>query len=300
MGAFGEEHQDGRESIDHQIACEPTGISLKTQEVNSTKVRTFESISTGFEPCATKFMHSSLHFGPVTNELSKGQKCISMHLLENLDITSKLVAENVTSQNQLEAIKISNNKTRIVDWYIFFGFIIGLIPAFVLITVEMMLIDYFGIISKEFAETPAKNILLVGILNLVCFTASVLLTVKLFQKLGYRHRERIVRKRFEKSYGQIKALNDSIDRSYNECEKITVLPKKYWNIQSIKKLKEYIQNKRADSLKEALNLFEDELIKMQQMQLLNGISNLQNQMVQAQWQTNRQIAWQTFLISMKR
>lgn len=223
-----------------------------------------------------------------------------MHLLENLDITSKLVAENVTSQNQLEAIKISNNKTRIVDWYIFFGFIIGLIPAFVLITVEMMLIDYFGIISKEFAETPAKNILLVGILNLVCFTASVLLTVKLFQKLGYRHRERIVRKRFEKSYGQIKALNDSIDRSYNECEKITVLPKKYWNIQSIKKLKEYIQNKRADSLKEALNLFEDELIKMQQMQLLNGISNLQNQMVQAQWQTNRQIAWQTFLISMKR
>ncbi len=223
-----------------------------------------------------------------------------MKLLENLELTGKLIAENIAAQNQLETIKIANNKTRIVDWYIALGFIVGMILAFILLMGEMLLIQLFGTDSKTGTENLVQNTLFIGLINVVTITGSIFFMVKLFQKIGSRHREKVVRRRFEKSYAQIEALNNSINRSFNQCEQITLLPKKYWNIQCVKKLKEYIENKRADTLKEALNLFEDELIKKQQMQVLNGISILQNQMVQAQMQTNREIAWQSFLISMKR
>jgi len=103
----------------------------------------------------------------------------------------------------------------------------------------------------------------------------------------------------KKEKNEIDEINSIILATFEEVENISVLPEKYRNIQSIEKIQEYITNKRADSLKEALNLYEDEKMKSQQTRALNRISQQQTALIQIQQATNRQLIWQTLIIAKK-
>lgn len=65
----------------------------------------------------------------------------------------------------------------------------------------------------------------------------------------------------------LKELSEKIDPIH--------IPKGYINIYALTKLESYILNKRADNLKEALNLFEQEKRHDQQMQEINTVQQLQ-------------------------
>lgn len=53
------------------------------------------------------------------------------------------------------------------------------------------------------------------------------------------------------------------------------IPRTYINDYALSKLKSYFSNRRADTLKEALNLFEDEMRHNQQMREINTVRELQ-------------------------
>ncbi|MFA9559295.1 hypothetical protein ACERII_18445 [Evansella sp. AB-rgal1] len=66
---------------------------------------------------------------------------------------------------------------------------------------------------------------------------------------------------------QMKNIEDSVNPVF--------IPKVYMNQYALNKLEEYLVNKRADNLKEALNLFEQEKLHNEQMKQLNIIQHIQ-------------------------
>jgi hypothetical protein len=66
---------------------------------------------------------------------------------------------------------------------------------------------------------------------------------------------------------QTKLLNllDEMNKLVQQLDDFTVLPPKYRTMHAVDAIEDYILNKRIDTLKEGLNLYEDELYKMQQM-----------------------------------
>lgn len=55
----------------------------------------------------------------------------------------------------------------------------------------------------------------------------------------------------------------------NQLEKFTILPSKYWTLHAVDTIGNYILDKRIDTLKEGINLYEDELFKAQQLKNQN-------------------------------
>ncbi|MFC0513113.1 hypothetical protein ACFFGT_02840 [Mucilaginibacter angelicae] len=72
-----------------------------------------------------------------------------------------------------------------------------------------------------------------------------------------------------KSKPEIFRLTEEMNQLVNQLEEFTVLPPKYRTIHAVDTIGGYILDKRIDSLKEGLNLYEDELFKMQQLKNQN-------------------------------
>lgn len=106
---------------------------------------------------------------------------------------------------------------------------------------------------------------------------------------GKNLEKKVIKKRFEKQEKEINELNLEIKKTYTECSEVSILPEKYWDTQIVEKLTSYFKDERADSLKEALNLYEDDLLKIQQMNLLNEVSQSQKNIIRAQKITNTQL-----------
>jgi len=174
--------------------------------------------------------------------------------------------------------ELAKNNTEV--WYTLLGVIIGISALVVSSTSLQKLKNY----------EPIFILIPIGL---------VVLSIVLFRRLGKVKEKSLIRKRFETRKNEIDEINSIILATFEEVENISVLPEKYRNIQSIEKIQEYITNKRADSLKEALNLYEDEKMKSQQTRALNRISQQQTALIQIQQATNRQLIWQTLIIAKK-
>ena len=78
-------------------------------------------------------------------------------------------------------------------------------------------------------------------------------------------------KRNKERINEIKSSLGELNKNVNPVH----LPKVYINKYALSKLETYLINKRADTLKEALNLFEQERRHDQQMQEINAVQQLQ-------------------------
>jgi hypothetical protein len=211
-----------------------------------------------------------------------------MEIIANLEQTKELIKTNLAANEKLTVIKRKLNKSSIESFYMILGVVLGLLS---MVTVN-------ALVQVFVVRIFLTNHLLIGMLLATGLgVGSLIWMIFMFKKIGFKQREKLVEKRFNKMKNEIELINEEISKTYSDCDTITILPPKYRNLHAVDKIKEYVQNKRADSLKEAINLYEDELLKMQQMRMLSSISQLQNQMVQAQHRTNNQLAWQSFLIS---
>lgn len=97
---------------------------------------------------------------------------------------------------------------------------------------------------------------------------------------------------------EIIRLSEKMDVIADRLDAYTVLPSKYRTLHAVNAIGGYFVNERAHSLKEAINLYEQELfynqqLGNQQMQMQqNGQIIQQNQqMIQAQRRTNRLLYW---------
>jgi hypothetical protein len=72
----------------------------------------------------------------------------------------------------------------------------------------------------------------------------------------------------------IKSIEEEVLLNYKILENNSELPKAYWNSYAVNKLIEYFINKRADNIKEALNLLELDYKHKEKMEMLEEI-NLQ-------------------------
>jgi hypothetical protein len=68
---------------------------------------------------------------------------------------------------------------------------------------------------------------------------------------------------------EILKLTDEMNQLVNKLDTFTILPPKYRTLHAVDAIGNYILDKRIDSLKEGLNLYEDELFKMQQLKNQN-------------------------------
>lgn len=62
----------------------------------------------------------------------------------------------------------------------------------------------------------------------------------------------------KKYHNRLIEIENKVEQNINMLQKDSILPKAYWNSFAINKIIEYLINLRADSLKEAINLFENE------------------------------------------
>lgn len=70
-----------------------------------------------------------------------------------------------------------------------------------------------------------------------------------------------------------------IERELIFCDKKCVFPKKYHNTYSLSKIKEYFEHYRVDNVKEAINLYEDEAFKIQNIKHLQYLAEQQTVMI---------------------
>ncbi len=100
------------------------------------------------------------------------------------------------------------------------------------------------------------------ILFLVVASASfIILRYGIFDNLDRFKRKALWREK----QPEISVLTEEMNRLVNELDAFTVLPPRYRTLHAIDTIGNYILDKRIDSLKEGLNLYEDELFKMQQL-----------------------------------
>jgi len=106
--------------------------------------------------------------------------------------------------------------------------------------------------------------------------------------------------RFKKKRESINDELEVIKRNFIEIDKNNILPEKYLNEYSVRKLIEYFENLRADTLKEAINLLEAEKIQNQQLSKLNYLIDNQNktihnqrEIIENQNQLNSLVKWNT-------
>jgi hypothetical protein len=85
---------------------------------------------------------------------------------------------------------------------------------------------------------------------------------------------------FHKSKPEILRLAEEMNQLVNQLDTFTLLPQKYRTIHAVDTIGNYILDKRIDTLKEGLNLYEDELFKMQQLKNQNFQIQQNYQMMQ--------------------
>ncbi len=85
---------------------------------------------------------------------------------------------------------------------------------------------------------------------------SIILTIPLIKVVSNKFIPMTI-KSFRK--GKINAIQNKINNNHDRLEKIDVLPENYWTPYRANKIIEFIVNKRADNLKEALNLLESDV-----------------------------------------
>jgi len=97
---------------------------------------------------------------------------------------------------------------------------------------------------------------------------------------------------------QVDQLSAQMNVLAEKLDSFSMLPEKYRTLQAVNAIGSYLLNKRADSLKEAINLYEDEVfrhnqIQGQQFQIQQNHQMIQQhrEMIKAQKTTNSRLLW---------
>jgi hypothetical protein len=124
---------------------------------------------------------------------------------------------------------------------------LSLIPALVLIYAPRISVNFrTDMLMFLFFAVASFMVLKYGVFNLV---------IRFKRKALWRMNQ-----------PKLLSLVDEMNKVVEQLDSFTVLPPKYRTMHAVDTIEDYILNKRIDSLKAGLNLYEDELYKMQQMQ----------------------------------
>lgn len=193
-------------------------------------------------------------------------------IISNLEMSRDIIKRNIIANTKLGAIKNEIVKSSIKPVSIVIAIIVAYITFFPFLI--------FKSIFERFDFSPSI-LIVTGILAVIVFFV--------IKNYGKKLEKKVIKNRFDKKESEINDLNAEIMKTYTDCHKITTLPEKYWDTKIIDKLICYFNDKRADTLKEAINLYEDELLKLQQMNILNNISQSQKDIIRSQKVANTQL-----------
>jgi hypothetical protein len=84
----------------------------------------------------------------------------------------------------------------------------------------------------------------------------------------------------QKGKSEVLRLTEEMNQLVNKLDSFSVLPPKYRTIHAVDTIGNYILDRRIDSLKEGLNLYEDELYKIQHLKNQNFQIQQNYQMIQ--------------------
>jgi hypothetical protein len=202
-------------------------------------------------------------------------------LIGNLVKYRELIKENTEAADSLQKLqhKIQNTNIKKVV-----RIISVLIAIFIwqLILLKSVSGGYFANSNEKFMGIP---------FYIIMFTIPIAIIIGSFP-LGNFLRKRLIQARFNRNRDLIDSYNKTLDETFIECAKFTVLPEKYRSVFAVNKMIDYLTNLRADNIKEAINLLEEELHKNNQISMLGSI-------IINQQEIKHQLNWQSFLLAMK-
>ncbi len=162
-------------------------------------------------------------------------------LLHNIELTLTMV-EQMEKAN-LQAERIRRKPIRLA-----FSFHFALVALLTALIGGFFLLDEMGVFNTEYQWIQRDNLLYFLAVPLIGYPAIVYFA-NLYVVLAKRWLYRDELQKLElRRLGMIEKLNNA---SY--------IPSDYWQVAHLTLMRKYLRNKRADSLKEALNLLEEEL-----------------------------------------
>jgi len=124
---------------------------------------------------------------------------------------------------------------------------------------------YGRLYSKIYTITKSWDYLLALLLPDIFQLLVILIILKLLGHLSHLLKIKIYRKKLDE-------IEKRVTQNIEILNKQSVLPKTYWYSAAVDKLIAYLSNRRADDLKEAINIYEYELKQLEQIEKLNKMN----------------------------
>ncbi|MCX7922245.1 MAG: hypothetical protein N3B21_09585 [Clostridia bacterium] len=173
-------------------------------------------------------------------------------LLENIYISKRLVEQFGSIYSDIN--RLYNSKAKVIDFISIYPATIGAVP-FVLV---------LDLVVGIFSTFLANLIFVIMAMNFV--TAIIVLITK-------NYLIRLVQQQNIKKNGhEIEALKCEGQKVIFELQKHSIIPQKYWTMHALSSFEGYLLNIQADSLKECINIYEQQL---QHMERINELKNIQ-------------------------
>lgn len=147
----------------------------------------------------------------------------------------------------------------------------------ILVIIGFFIIDYLirVFINLDFIQNLLPdNLILVIIMLILPIFASIIITAFSYVKINYTMKSRQDRKYNDRK----KEIENDYNNARDLLIKNSILPENYWYQYASSNILSYIINKRALSITDAINLYEEELKYQEQMTMMQNIKNQQNMM----------------------
>ncbi len=188
-------------------------------------------------------------------------------------LKNEIVSNIRENYKRVSSIFLSKKRLDIINEYINANFSFKYSKYFFILTSIALCIILLN--DKYFAK---ENII---ILIFVVITFTFLPSVIVYFGLEFFYYFKKKKKFYDKK-AEIDVEVNRIKENLEQLDKYCLLPKKYQNLHSMEKILEYFENLRVDSIKEAINLFEDESLKYESIKQMKILSNKQNIMINHQ------------------
>lgn len=196
---------------------------------------------------------------------------LKQHLSKSYELLKRYTDNKSTIEAEKFRIMFYNKNTR----YVYLGFAVGWV---------LYLVAYHFFIRDD-------QIVVAG---LVCFGIGIIGMRKFIGPMLDKRKKGAMK---EAARLKFEPLVREMDEIALKLEVSDILPEKYRTLHAVSHLLEYVQNKRIDTLKEGLNLYEDEMSKQLQQQRLNQVVQQNQRMI---FQNDKMIQQQREMIRAQR